>query len=159
MRVLVYKRTHPGDPSEDGCFGVSDCMGAIRGWTFDAVIGVGGIGREPRSHNIAGKINWIGIGAHTGRWYRRGPRLTFGRFHDFGTHGDSFRKRAPQLAGRMYAQRIRHLMTDSMSEVERKEVQSILTLANDAPPSPALPSGFRRRRFVSSCRPRRESGC
>ena len=39
MKVLVYKRTHTGDPSENGVFGESDCMGAIRNWHYDAVIG------------------------------------------------------------------------------------------------------------------------
>lgn len=30
MKVLVYKRTHTGDPSENGVFGESDCMGGYK---------------------------------------------------------------------------------------------------------------------------------
>ena len=52
MRVLVYKRTHNGDPDTSGCFGVYDCMGAVRDWEFDAVIGVGGIGPEARASQV-----------------------------------------------------------------------------------------------------------
>jgi hypothetical protein len=29
VRVLVYKRTHNGDPDQFGCFGVHDCMGEV----------------------------------------------------------------------------------------------------------------------------------
>lgn len=76
MRVPVYKRTHPDDPDTNGCFGAQDCMGMIRARRFDAVIGVGGLGQEPRSHQIAGKINWIGIGTRRGEWFRRGPLVT-----------------------------------------------------------------------------------
>ena len=47
MRVLVYKRTHLGDPG-DGVFGSSDCMGRVRGLKFNAVIGVGGASARPR---------------------------------------------------------------------------------------------------------------
>ena len=55
MRILIYKRTHTGDPDpEHGIFGeaadeATDCMGKVRGYGFDAVIGVGGTGLEPQS--------------------------------------------------------------------------------------------------------------
>lgn len=58
MRTLIYKRTHHGDPDETGQFGIHDCMGRVRTWDFDAVIGVGGQGPEPRSHGLDGKVNW-----------------------------------------------------------------------------------------------------
>ena len=35
MRTLIYKRTHPGDPDVDGLFGIHDCMGQVRAWSFD----------------------------------------------------------------------------------------------------------------------------
>ena len=151
MRVLVYKRTHPDDPDANGCFGAQDCMGMIRARRFDAVIGVGGLGQEPRSHLIAGKINWIGIGPRRGEWYRRGPLVTFAQFRDFGTEGESFRARAPHLASRMYGRRMRHVMTDSMTEAEQREVRSLLALADGAPPShpPAAP----RERIQRGCKP------
>lgn len=58
-RILVYKRTHNGDPNEDGVFGCNDCMRTVRDRDFDAVIGIGGITAE--KYKINGKINWIGI--------------------------------------------------------------------------------------------------
>jgi len=63
MRTLIYKRTHKGDPDVKGHFGVSDCMGRVRQYPFDAVIGIGGIGRELAAKGIRGKVNWTGIGA------------------------------------------------------------------------------------------------
>jgi hypothetical protein len=65
MRTLIYKRTHSGDPDpKTGVFGCNNCMKTVRGWVFDAVIGIGGIGREPECEGIAGKLTWIGIGKH-----------------------------------------------------------------------------------------------
>jgi len=63
MRILTYKRTHTGDPDINGVFGSHDCMGQVREYDFDAVIGIGGIGAEPRSYGIDRKINWVGINA------------------------------------------------------------------------------------------------
>ena len=98
MRILVYKRTHNGDP-DDGCFGVSDCMGAVRSRQFDAVIGVGGIGAWAQREGIAGKLNWVGVGPRKTavRGYR-GPLVAFDRFVDFGCSGADFRSLAPALA-------------------------------------------------------------
>ncbi len=63
MRTLRYKRTHSNDPDpKTGVFGNRDCMGQVRAWDFDAVIGVGGVGDEPKRHGIAGRLTWIGIG-------------------------------------------------------------------------------------------------
>lgn len=77
MRVLVYKRTHHGDPNTNSCFGVRDCMGSVRSWHFDAVIGVGGIGPEARTNGISGTASWIGIGPHkVGVDGKRGPSCT-----------------------------------------------------------------------------------
>lgn len=60
QRILVYKRTHVGDPDEHGRFGVEDCMHSVRGWRFDGVIGVGGIAPWKQDRNIARKVNWVG---------------------------------------------------------------------------------------------------
>ncbi|MBX5461570.1 MAG: hypothetical protein IRZ28_10840 [Steroidobacteraceae bacterium] len=154
MRVLVYKRTHDDDPGPIGCFGIKDCMGAIRRRKFDAVIGIGGLGYEPRTCGIAGKINWIGIGPKAGRWFRRGPTWTFDHFLNFGTDGDLFRAHAPQLAERIYGRRLRHVMTDSMSEAEKREVQRILSLASSAPTSPVRSSRFKLASSGDRCRPK-----
>lgn len=135
LRVLVYKRTHNGDPDENGCFGVHDCMGVVRDRDFDAVIGVGGVGPEAQATGIAGKVNWIGMGPHRRRAAgMRGPAVTFDRFRDFGTTGPDFRSLAPALAERMYANNVRHVM-DDLSDLEYVEVEGILRLAEAAPPS------------------------
>ena len=135
MRILVYKRTHNGDPDHNGCFGIHDCMGAVRNRNFDAVIGVGGIGPEAQANRVAGKVNWIGIGPHkTFIPGKRGPEVTFDQFYDFGTDGLDFRRLAPTLAERMYTLNIRHVM-DDLSEEEYGEVIEILKMAEEIPPS------------------------
>jgi hypothetical protein len=135
MRTLIYKRTHPGDPDETGQFGIHDCMGQVRTWEFDAVIGVGGQGAEPRRHKLDGKVNWIGIGPRRGRWYRRGPIVTFDHFYFRGAAGPDFEKLAPFLAERIYSRNVRVVM-DGLSVQEHKEVDKILALAKRAPASP-----------------------
>jgi hypothetical protein len=94
MRTLIYKRTHNGDPDKTGQFGIHDCMGRVRTWAFDAVIGVGGMGAEPRSHGLNGKVNWIGIGPHKTRPAKRGPVVTFDHFVLYGSDGPDFEKLA-----------------------------------------------------------------
>ena len=71
-RVLIYKRTHTGDPNTDGVFGCSDCVGRVREYGFDAVIGIGGISVMPQLQGIGGKVNWIGLGAHKEPWAETG---------------------------------------------------------------------------------------
>jgi hypothetical protein len=145
MKTLVYKRTHVGDPNPDGVFGIYDCMGRARGWKFDAVIGVGGIGDEPARHGIAGKVTWIGIGPH--RYLeagKRGPVITFDRFLSYGTRGPSFATCAPILSRRIYEQNIRALIALA-NAAERREVAQLLSLAENAAPSAALTSGKKRR--------------
>jgi len=74
VQTLIYKRTHSGDPDpKTGVFGNHDCMGKVRGWPFDAVIGIGGVGQEPQSHRIAGRLTWIGIGPQAIDYIGRGP--------------------------------------------------------------------------------------
>lgn len=141
MRVLVYKRTHNGDPDADGRFGVYDCMGTVRDREYDAVIGVGGIGAEAQRHGIDGKVNWIGIGPH---WRssrtRRASVVTFDHFLDFGTEGPQFDAIAPKLARRMYRQRIRYLIGD-IREGELPEIAEILKLARRSSPSQGRTKG------------------
>jgi hypothetical protein len=152
-RILVYKRTHDGDPDENGCFGICDCMGALRDWEYHAVIGVGGIGPEPRKNRIAGKINWIGIGPRKIRqrgrgWLGwRGSLVTFDHFRDFGIGGRKFRSMAPTLAKRMYSRNVRVVIVDS-SERAWAEVMRIVRLAKDAESSKG--HGTQRRH---SCKP------
>ena len=134
-RTLIYKRTHVDDPDASGTFGIHGCMGGVRRWDFEAVIGVGGMGAEPRSHRIDGKVTWIGIGPHKTKGDRRGPLVTFDHFVNWGADGPSFEKLAPTLSQRIYAKNIRVVM-DKLSDSEKAEVARILARAKNAPPSP-----------------------
>ena len=159
MRVLVYKRTHSGDPDANGCFGAYDCMGAVRKRTFDAVIGVGGIGREAQANGIAGKVNWLGIGPHkVAVRGKRGPEVTFDHFLDYGTDGPDFRELAPLLAERMYSRNVRSLL-HGITPPEHAEAADILYVAMDAPPSPSRDASAQRRRaarpYVAGVRAKR----
>jgi len=120
MRVLIYKRTHNGDPDRYGCFGCHDCMGQVRRWDFGAVIGVGGIGPEPQANGIAGKVNWVGNGRRNSARGKRGPRITFELFRDFGTEGPKLRMLAPTLAAQLYDHKARFLIVD-LGEQERSD--------------------------------------
>jgi hypothetical protein len=147
MRVLIYKRTHNGDPDETGCFGAEDCMGTVRDREFDAVIGVGGIGAEARANGIAGQINWVGIGPHKSYIRgKRGPEVTFDHFLDFGTDGPDLRTFAPALADRMYGGKVRSML-HSLSAKERAEAAKIIRLAEGEP----LSTGGRSARRVRTC--------
>lgn len=140
-RTLIYKRTHIGDPDpKTGVFGCKDCMKTVRGWGFDAAIGIGGIGREPQGYGIDGKLTWIGIGKHEtisdpSRPFVTSscPLVTFDHFLYF-EEAPLLKSIAPVLARRMYGTNVRTLM-DSLSDNERREVQKILALAKNAPPS------------------------
>lgn len=139
MRTLVYKRTHSGDPDEQGRFGIHDCMGSVRGRDYGAVIGVGGTGEEPRRNGIAEKITWIGIGPHKSKGTGRGPLVTFDHYLYFGQTGTKFSKYAPTLAAHIYGMNVRSLL--NVTTQEAAEIARILELAKDAPPSPALSGG------------------
>jgi len=134
MRILTYKRTHTGDPGFDGCFGNHGCMGRVRDFHFDAVIGVGGMGAEARSWDIAGKLTWIGVGP------QRGPRsivdgasvVTFERFFRWDARGPDLRLVAPSLASRMYDGRVRYLL-DGYAEAERADALALIQRDWDLP--------------------------
>lgn len=144
MRTLIYKRTHNGDPDpRTGEFGCNNCMRSVRGRKFDAVIGIGGIGAEPRRHGIAGRLTWIGIGPRKSYDPDRpnSPRVTFDHFWHQGKRGPLLEDRYPGLARRMYDRNVRVLMhstssiaTTKASELDR-DVRKILRLAMVAPPS------------------------
>ncbi len=158
MRTLIYKRTHCGDPiSKTGVFGNHDCMGQVRGWNFDAVIGVGGTGSKPQVNGIAGKLTWVGIGPHkTGD--SRCPQVTFAHFLYYGETGKPLSDIAPVLAKRLYDGKARVLM-DSLSDEERREVNKILRLARNAQPSPGLKSASRPVSPQTGCKCRSKSRC
>lgn len=161
MRTLIYKRTHTGDPDRNGWFGIHDCMGRVRTWDFDAVIGVGGMGAEPISHGIDDRVTWIGIGAHKIEAIGgRGPLVIFDHFRLFDATGPSFSGNAPVLARRLYGNNVRVLL-DDLNENEREEVARILELARSATGSrsrPALERGKKHRCRATSAR-RRPMDC
>jgi hypothetical protein len=135
-RTFVYKRTHQGDPDSQGWFGNEDCMGSLRSCDFDAVIGIGGICDLAKAEGIGRKLNWIGIGARKQRTYKRGPLITFDHFVLFEENGKDFETIAPALSGRLLITNgARFLFSDDFNEIERKEVNCILKLAETAPPS------------------------
>ena len=158
MRTLVYKRTHRGDPDSSGRFGCNDCMGRVRSWDFEAVIGVGGRGREARESGLAGKVNWIGIKAH--KTYVRGmadPIVTFDHFKVFNDDDVEFCVEAPTLAERIYGRNVRATMTFSAQEA--REIQKLLKLAESAPKSSGRPAQAKKRhRSLCESTPCRGSG-
>jgi len=159
MRVLIYKRTHVGDPSPDGVFGIHDCMRSVRGRDFDAVIGLGGISSEPRSHGINGKINWIGVGAHktpSSKFGLNRPYITFDHFSLFDHRGPEVAAIAPGLATHMYNTNRRVVMSDSLPPKIAKEVTEILKMAKKAP---ALDQKRESLSRASACAPKKARKC
>lgn len=129
LRTLVYKRTHKGDPDEAGRWGIRDCMGRIRDFEYNAVIGIGGLGQEAVAEGIDGQVNWIGIGPRKkSASGKRGSLVTFERFILFHDGGPDFRTEAPALAKRMYAKHGPRFLLDSFSSDEQAELRRLLAL-------------------------------
>jgi hypothetical protein len=132
MRVMIYKRTHTGDPTPEGFFGLSDCMGGVRARAFDAVIGVGGLSGEPRSLNIDGRLTWVGVGARRMASIpvgHRGPIIQFDRFRLFEERGPKLDTIAPALAHHLFAVHRRVVMSGGLSTAIQREIKKILALA------------------------------
>lgn len=125
--VLVYKRTHPGDPDERGVFGIQDCMGRVRLIEFDAVIGIGGIGSQAKSYGIDGKLNWLGIGPHKipASDGRRGPLVAFDVFHLWEDKGENLSKIATALKRRFCHAKAPRFAT-KFSKAEERDIQRLL---------------------------------
>ena len=135
MNTLIYKRTHTGDPNKSGVFGCNDCMGPVRSRSFDAVIGLGGK-RPDRGHEgIAFKVTWVGINPSKTEApdpNSRGPLVEFERFVLWDEAGPDVRTVAPKLFRYMFEdQRVRHVMSRSLSSEMQDEVLTILRLADD----------------------------
>ncbi len=126
MKVLIYKRTHKGDPNRDGIFGNQDCMGSVRNWEFDAVIGIGGKVPWAADADIQYKINWIGIGPQRDFGKTdRGDLLRFNHFKLYEEKGENIKERYPNLYGFMYGSRKRFSVTSNLPEDVIKEVNQI----------------------------------
>lgn len=127
MRILTYKRTHVGDPDRSGRFGIRDCMGNVRNWNFDAVIGIGGIGDEPQGHGIAGRVTWVG--RHPKKQLSpsgSGLLVTFESFILLDSRGPLVSDIAPYLARRMYEGRVRTLL-DGYTADEQADAERVIT--------------------------------
>jgi hypothetical protein len=132
-RVLIYKRTHVGDPTREGAFGLADCMGSVRRWNYDAVIGVGGLSAEPQDCGIAGRITWVGVGAKRSGDIPvgyRGPIVEFDQFKLFDEAGPMLDSVAPNLALHMFGVHRRVIMSDSLHDTMQREITKILALAS-----------------------------
>jgi hypothetical protein len=124
MRILVYKQTHLGDPNQRGEW--RHCTGKRRLWNYYAVIGIGGIGHEPKSWGIDRKVTWIGIGPAVRRNIVR-----FEHFRNFGNNGPTLASVASGLAKRLFRKKYtRFFLAD-----DDPEIQKLLECAEDAPPS------------------------
>ena len=136
LRTLVYKRTHNGDPCpETGIFGNHDCMRGVRGWKYDAIIGVGGIGPMAEREGIARKLTWIGIGPQIVD--KRHLLVAFQHFKYYGPKGPPLEVEYKALARRMYSGGVR-VIIDGLTAAERADVDRILALAKKAAPSVAF---------------------
>lgn len=135
MRILIYKRTHTGDPNVGRQFGNEGCMGRVRGFAFDAVIGVGGIGGQPRKQGISGKINWVGRNPRKSRnpVDARGPLVSFDSldFRLFEQQGPSFLEHAPLLAKKVFGNRSRFVFR-SLTPAEQREAELLIRRVLDA---------------------------
>ncbi|WP_338919390.1 hypothetical protein V0M98_18590 [Pseudomonas silesiensis] len=149
MRILTYKRTHTGDPDPTGQFGINNCMGRVRNWSFDAVIGVGGIGPEPRIYGIDGRVTWVG---RNPSWsphpLGHGQIVTFESFALLEHTGPLLSSLAPYLARRMYEKGARILLKD-YSQEEQAEAEALLFFLLGNSSSPAT-IGPERRDCLSS---------
>jgi len=129
MRILIYKRTHVGDPDTRRQFGNEGCMGRVRGFAFDAVIGVGGISGWPTQQGIAGRINWVGRRPRkSGNPVdSRGPLVSFSpkNFRLFEHQGPLLATEAPLLAKRVFGSRARFFFR-SLTVAEQREAQQLL---------------------------------
>lgn len=119
--TLIYKMTHLGDPSPDGIWGHSGkkgCMGQVRSWSYDAVIGVGGKtakDKDDNSHVISFKIIWIGINPEKNIGSQP-PRIlvTFKHWRYFkGQHPD-IKKECPKLYKYMFEGKIRSQLSRNL---------------------------------------------
>lgn len=101
LTVLIYRQTHTHDPCQCGVFGIRDCMGKIRGRSYDAVIGIGA--KKPANIAIARKLTWVGINARKQESPdRKGPLVTFDHFCHMNEKGPMLCNCSPLLYHYMF---------------------------------------------------------
>lgn len=154
--ILVYRRTHTGDPGPEGIFGCNGCMGSVRSWSFDAVIGIGGSNPWPEDRGISKKITWIGIDAHRYPENSENPLVSFSKFKLLDSNGPSVFEVAPKLYEYMFE--LGHIPRTGKNFPDSvyKELLDILKLADKAPPSVGRPVPIHKK--SASCTNKRE-GC
>lgn len=104
-------------------------MGQVREYDFDAVIGVGGVGQEPKSYGIDGKINWVGVNARKKHVACGYPSVViFEHFVLLEDKGPLLSSLAPNLANRVYNSGARFLL-NGYTEVEKNEAHKIINWA------------------------------
>lgn len=130
-RVLIYKRNHTGDPDSNGTFGCDDCMGKIRGYRYDAVIGIGVSRPWPEFEGIADRITWVGVGPRRVGTHkaRAAPVIRFDRWHVSDAKGKDLRSFAPRLAEYFYSKHRRYFFSDGLSDEIQQDIERILKLA------------------------------
>lgn len=139
MRILIYKRTHKGDPDDKGIFGNQDCMGRIRNWNYDAVIGIGGKTTFKGDENIKFKINWIGLEPKRfNSESKRGDYVAFSHFALFEEKGKEIRSYYPRLFDYMYNSRKRFDMASELPQDVSDEVMDIIESVKNFPSSEFL---------------------
>jgi hypothetical protein len=120
---------------KSGVFGKHDCMGRVRSWDFDAVVGIGGKRPWPKHAEIANKINWIGLNARTEKSHKRnwgGPLVRFDKFILYDGKGPMLREVAPRLYAYMFDKKhVRAVLSQSLAVDIQREVAKILRLAQD----------------------------
>ncbi len=104
-------------------------MGRVRGFAFDIIIGVGGIGTWPTKLGIARKINWVG--RHPIKSLNpvdaRGPLAYFKKkdFRLFEQHGPLLSEEAPLLDKRVFGNRARFVF-QSLTLAEQLEAEQLI---------------------------------
>ena len=155
LEVLIYRRTHTADPCQCGVFGIRDCMGKVRSWKYDAVIG---IGAKNAKDDMSYKLTWVGINSHKQNSltvgydkkckYRkckktnkenqlRGPLVTFGHFCLMNDEGPMLYDCAPRLYHHMFTEgKIpRYALSTSRPENIQKEVSNLVNQYRNCPSS------------------------
>ena len=134
--ILVYRRTHTGDPCKNGVFGCHNCMKSVRAWEYDAVIGIGGIKPDTGFKGISRKVNWIGIGPTREPENSNEPLVTFSKFILWDQKGPLLSECACKLNKYMFEEgRIPRTGKSFPDEEIYKEILGLLELADKAPPS------------------------
>jgi len=144
LATLIYKRTHRGDPGPDGIFGIHDCMGQIRDWDFDSVIGIGGLNPDEGHEGIAERINWIGLGALRANAPAgmRGSLVWFKNFLLLDYDGPLLSEVAPKLFKYMFIDKhVRAVLSQSLGLEAQREIEAVIektSKSNSLTPSRGL---------------------